>query len=564
MRRPTPYLVATLLAVAVAGFAAWSLRWTSDDAFISFRYARNLDRGLGLVFNTGERVEGYSNFLWTLWIALGLRLGAGPEAWADAWSIACHVGSILLLAACGWALQRRRGGAVPLVPVAALGGALNRDWNVFATGGLETSAFSFALLAGYALVQGARSATRLLAAGTAFAAVSLLRPDGVLPAAVAGVYVLWTARPRWRSALLYALPLVSILAPLLAWRLSYYGDLLPNTYYAKSANLAWYGQGLRYLQLYLEKYWALAFGPILYGVGVAVRRARGDAWSAIDPDGALALCLALAASYGFYVVRVGGDFMYARLWIPLVPLLLLLLEQGASLCLPRRVLGAALPLALIAGSFLSPEPVTSDDRYGIVDERAYYSPARLAEIDHHAGVLRRYFDGLPVRVAFYGSEARLVYEAEIPVAIESHTGLTDRLVARRPLLRRGRVGHEKFAPLRYLIERRKVHFVFSGEPQQRLARLIPKVIVTFEPGVYGQLLHWDPALMAELVRRGAKVQDFPERLDAYLRDVENVPAERVRQDYERFRRFYFAHVSDPERESRFLARIRSSPAVPGR
>jgi hypothetical protein len=70
--------------------------------------------------------------------------------------------------------------------------------------------------------------------------------------------------------------------------------------------------------------------------------------------------------------------------------------------------------------------------------------------------------------------------------------------------------------------------------------------------------------MAELVRRGAKVQDFPERLDAYLRDVENVPAERVRQDYERFRRFYFAHVSDPERESRFLARIRSSPAVPGR
>src|SRR5574341_680160 len=37
----------------------------TDDAYISFRYAQNAIRGYGLVFNPGERVEGFTNFLWT-------------------------------------------------------------------------------------------------------------------------------------------------------------------------------------------------------------------------------------------------------------------------------------------------------------------------------------------------------------------------------------------------------------------------------------------------------------------------------------------------------------------
>jgi len=40
--------------------------WGLDDAYISYRYAENLARGEGLVFNHGERVEGYSNLLYVL------------------------------------------------------------------------------------------------------------------------------------------------------------------------------------------------------------------------------------------------------------------------------------------------------------------------------------------------------------------------------------------------------------------------------------------------------------------------------------------------------------------
>src|SRR5512143_1281620 len=55
-------------------------RFLTDDAFISFRYARHLAMGQGLVFNPGgERVEGYSNFLWVLILAALNRVGVAPE-----------------------------------------------------------------------------------------------------------------------------------------------------------------------------------------------------------------------------------------------------------------------------------------------------------------------------------------------------------------------------------------------------------------------------------------------------------------------------------------------------
>ncbi|MFQ5608360.1 MAG: hypothetical protein ACE5GA_10465, partial [Candidatus Zixiibacteriota bacterium] len=72
------------LALAVYGVSnAFDMRWVCDDAFISFRYAKNLADGLGLVFNAGEYVEGYTNFLWTLIMTLGLRANIDPVALSE-------------------------------------------------------------------------------------------------------------------------------------------------------------------------------------------------------------------------------------------------------------------------------------------------------------------------------------------------------------------------------------------------------------------------------------------------------------------------------------------------
>ena len=69
---------AAIIATAVLIPHARLFDFVTDDAYISFRYARNLALSGQLVFNLGERVEGYTNFLWTVILALGIKLGLGP------------------------------------------------------------------------------------------------------------------------------------------------------------------------------------------------------------------------------------------------------------------------------------------------------------------------------------------------------------------------------------------------------------------------------------------------------------------------------------------------------
>ncbi len=69
--------------LALLGWFSSTAWFLCDDAFISFRYVRNLLEGHGLVFNPGEHVEGYSNFLWVLELAGDMGIvgsGAGDAA----------------------------------------------------------------------------------------------------------------------------------------------------------------------------------------------------------------------------------------------------------------------------------------------------------------------------------------------------------------------------------------------------------------------------------------------------------------------------------------------------
>src|SRR5947207_91368 len=75
---------------------AWWNRFIQDDAFISFRYADNLARGFGLVWNPGERVEGYTNFLWTIGMGAVLVLHGDPVVWSMILGLAAFAGSLFL------------------------------------------------------------------------------------------------------------------------------------------------------------------------------------------------------------------------------------------------------------------------------------------------------------------------------------------------------------------------------------------------------------------------------------------------------------------------------------
>jgi len=103
---------------------------------------------------------------------------------------------------------------------------------------------------------------------------------------------------------------------------------------------------------------------------------------------------------------------------------------------------------------------------------------------------------------------------------------------------------------------RKVDVTFhvASYERNRFPGAIPVVPIRFGP-VVGLLLRWDPPLLAAWKARGAVFEDFPSFLDRYLADPLPRTAAARRADYEKFRRFYFDQVEDPERDARFRASL---------
>ena len=563
---------ATWLFVALSGACilvgvtrASRSAWVTDDAFISFRYARNLVEGHGLVFNPGERVEGYTNFLWTAWSAAALGLGLDPVRWSLGWGVAAYAASIALLAAHHAWLRDTLAVTGATLPAGAILAALNEDWSLWATGGLETAAFAFLALAGFVLLAGRpeAGARRLVAGGAVFALTSLTRPDGVVFAAVAGAWLVATAArgSRLRGAALFALGFSALWVPYTLARVAYYGDFWPNTYHAKSAYLAWYGQGWQYLRLFLIKYWVLLVAPALLALAVpSIRQREGfGPWVR-----AVLLAGALVLAYTFSVVRVGGDFMFGRLLVPTLPFWAVLFDLGVLGLARRRALHAAATALLAVGLLAAPAPIEGREiAHGIADEPRHYSPEAVHETDRRAEILRRYFEGLSVTVGFTGSEARLVYRARIPRAIECETGLTDREIARQTLDRRGRPGHEKHARLEYLVDERGAQFVFNRYALRIIGAegRLPPLAVELD-GVQAYPLYWDAELLAELARRGARVPDFPAALDRLIAGPPPADPRGAARALEDLDRFYFDHVNDPLRRAALERRLGHAPAGP--
>src|SRR5262249_15745005 len=301
---------ALVIAVLTTQFPhLWDERWVQDDAYVSFRYARNLVRGKGLVYNVGEPVEGYTNFLWTMLAAVPLAGGAeDPLPFMHGVSAICWWGSYGLLLVLAIALWRA---GVWAAPLALLPLALQWSYNMWFFSGMETPLIPLPSIAGVgaATLDPRRHRWAPLAMSTAGVALMMTRPDGavVFAALIVAVVLLdgaWIARGGgavWRRAvLLPLLPLVLVWLPYQAWRIWYYGALLPNTYYAKVAYLTYYARGLNYLRSYARLYYLGPFAAlaVVGAVCAPPGAARRFLWAA----------LLACAGVAFYVVRLGGDF----------------------------------------------------------------------------------------------------------------------------------------------------------------------------------------------------------------------------------------------------------------
>ena len=316
-------VIAASLALLLAHALVY--RFLCDDAFISFRYARNLAEGFGLVFNPGfERVEGYTNFLWVLLLAAGDLLGVAPEYAASPLS--------LLLTVALWALVARE--AVILgeddrttwaVAAAPLLLGATRSVAVWATSGLETRLYELLVVAATLRVvsEVERRGTRPWGA-VLFALATLTRPDGLLVSAcVLTCGAAWALRKRTTtiaSVAVQAGAFWTVVGAHFLWRKAYYGEWLPNTYHAKVGGRAWWEMGWTYLGAFALEYGLWLVVPVaVLGGAALVRRGRGHV---------PLLFAAAVLPHAVYVASIGGDHFEYRPLDACFPFLYLLAGEG--------------------------------------------------------------------------------------------------------------------------------------------------------------------------------------------------------------------------------------------
>jgi arabinofuranosyltransferase len=314
-RRSVFLLLLTILASAAFSVFVVAQNYWLDDSFITFRYFRNLFEGNGLLYNIGESVEGYTNFLWGVVGWLGLHLGHEPIHFTQWVSVGAQAVTLWTVYRIGLSATNRPARAL-LAPL-LLGGQI--AFLTYPMTGMETSFFTMLVTLSFHLFQLGEARTRAgsFALGCTVSALCMTRFDGFVLIGIMGVFPLLVRR-QWRSL---RVPLVMFLVTFTAynaWRFSYYPTPLPNSFYAKiSFSIARSIEGLDYVvQFFAERQLTLALALLPF----VLRRTNG-----VGRSLGWVVVIQLA-----YVVTVGGDWMpHHRFIFHVLPLLMLLVQQGA-------------------------------------------------------------------------------------------------------------------------------------------------------------------------------------------------------------------------------------------
>jgi arabinofuranosyltransferase len=373
----SPKVKLVLLAImAIFVVQSLSLNFTQDDAFISYRYVENLINGQGLVFNPGERVEGYTNFLWI--IILSLFAGFGLDIIVVSKILGVASGCLTLFLLCkistlffqrsdffrlrsprsepsrskkgtvnkvepsgqvAFHKKKNRSMSSPpgwffaLFPSLLL--ASNSAFAYWSISGLETGFFLMAILLS---VYFYFANQRLMILFTALS--TLIRPEGVLVFIIIILHKLFFKKDKLKDCLFSLAGFIALLLPFLLFKILYYKDILPNSFYAKTGfSLDYIKSGLEYFWLFSKHY---ALWGILYLLPILFYKSFDEKQK---------LFVLFTYVYTVYVIIIGGDvLMVHRFFLPVLPFLYLFYTFSIGklfLMIRKRSLGILLSVLLI-------------------------------------------------------------------------------------------------------------------------------------------------------------------------------------------------------------------------
>lgn len=364
------YLLSAICVVFV--IFCYSNKFIQDDAYISFRYIQNFVDGNGLVFNIGEKVEGYTNLLWVLILSVFGFLKLNFENIAQVLSVIFGILVLFLTYQISALIKiepeknqkKSKTQEAPvntkyfdLIPSLFL--LFTASFIFWSISGMETTMFiSFCLIGIYYYMLSRDSLSVNYQFSISLLLATLTRPEGIYFFGLIMIHKLFIlvsvkkiegikeffSKNNIISYLIYIIPVIVYFAV----RYSYYGYLFPNTYYAKTGlSSVYFGMGVEYFTKFLTSY--LLYGIILL-LPVYLFKSKSNFF-------AVSLFYWLIVCYTIYIITIGGDVLKQnRFFLTILPLIYilfakLLTEIFLKLRL-RTSKGAAKTVVLVITAFI--------------------------------------------------------------------------------------------------------------------------------------------------------------------------------------------------------------------
>ncbi len=444
--------------------------WVGEDAFIFFKYIDNLVHGNGLVFNIGERVEGFTAPLWVFLLSL-LRALTGYNLRP----MAIILGLLLSALAVGLFLFyfTNANFFFPIGFVLLVGNSAFRD---FATSGFETSLTYLLLILILILLYKDIYLKKSIIIGILASLLTLNRPEAFLILLYIATLITYSCyrSKNWSNLLKFSIPVVLLLGGYQIFRMGYFASLLPNTFYAKKGGTLYLSQGFNYIKDFVISYWFTALVSTAALVCALVDKAL---------FAKIKHFLVLHVVLTGYVLYAGGDYMHGRsLLMSFICLMALVqvtgqflakkyatkLQQASS---TYQLILIVLAFAVLKASTLQIPITTKLGRQvnNIANERSRFG------YDFDIKYFKRYMS-LPITGELGWAERGYYYrelseKLQMPFSVVNTNigyfgyaagdlvnimggSLIDPYIARQPVTKRGKIGHENDPALNYVLSRK--------------------------------------------------------------------------------------------------------------
>ncbi len=207
----------------------------ADDQMISMKYAKNLANGDGLVWEKGAvKVEGYSNLLWVLLMAI-VHLLPIP---INSISLVVQIIGLFFLLLNLFIIKKiselifNKNSFIVISSLIL--SAFYFPLNYWAIHGFEISAIVLILnFSIYKYLVNSNNENKQYFSFLLLAIGILLRLDLIIPYILFLFFEFFSKKNNLKEILIYTLPLIIVIAGTTIFRFLYYGDILPNTYYLK-------------------------------------------------------------------------------------------------------------------------------------------------------------------------------------------------------------------------------------------------------------------------------------------------------------------------------------------